>query len=193
VLPTGASREEFANPSRLYPYVKEHAASWYQFYNGNNEDVALDLPTANGTLWVVIGVDRVDSWSMATFPVRKEDVGKRMEFMFDGETPESPWKDNNDAYSPEFNTHYLSDGSQGAIFLRVVAVALSPSEWSHNVAYIPPESVECYASLPVPITGRRARAHYSMPRLSAITKRNSLRIPEVRLGKNGLNMLYLTI
>lgn len=180
VLPTGAAREEFVEPSRIYPYIKEHAASWYQFYNGNNDSIAYDLAAANGTLWVVTGVDRVNSWSTATFPAEKADVGKRRQFIFNGDNPQSPWDDNNGPYTPVFETKFLTDGTQGAIFLRVMAVALSPSEWSRHVAYIPPESVECYSSLPVSVVGRRARAHYSMPRLSRFSRRESLKNPEVR-------------
>ncbi|KAF9475522.1 hypothetical protein BDN70DRAFT_996376 [Pholiota conissans] len=56
-----------------------------------------------------------------------------------------------------------------------MAIALSPLEWSRHVAYIEPESVECYSTLPVPVVGRRARAYYSVPRLSRFSKRNSLR------------------
>lgn len=180
MLPTGAAREEFVEPSRIYPYIKEHAASWYQFYNGNNDSIAYDLAAANGTLWVVTGVDRVNSWSTATFPAEKADVGKRRQFIFNGDNPQSPWDDNIGPYTPVFETKFLTDGTQGAIFLRVMAVALSPSEWSRHVAYIPPESVECYSSLPVSVVGRRARAHYSMPRLSRFSRRESLKNPEVR-------------
>jgi hypothetical protein len=180
VLPTGAARQELVNPSRIYPYLKEHAASWYQFYNGNNATVAPDLPTANGTLWVVIGVDRVTTWATATFPVQKQDVGKPRQFMFNGENPESPWENSSGQNMPEFESRILADGTQGAIFLRVMALALSPLEWSRHVAYIPPESVECYGSLPVPIVGRRARVHYSMPRLTPFSKRNTVLVPEVR-------------
>jgi hypothetical protein len=179
VLPTGAAREEFVDPSRIYPYIKEHAASWYQLYNGNNDSVASHFPAANGTLWVVIGVDRVNSWSTATFPARKGDVGKDRQFIFNGDNLQSPWDDNTGPYRPVFDTKFLTDGTQGAIFLRVMAVALSPSEWSRHVAYIPPESVECYSSLPVPVVGRRARVHYSMPRLSRFSRRESLQNPEV--------------
>lgn len=49
VLPAGASREELVGPSKIYPYVKKHAISWYQYYNGDSDgESTVRIP--NGTI-----------------------------------------------------------------------------------------------------------------------------------------------
>ncbi|KAF9481230.1 hypothetical protein BDN70DRAFT_803781 [Pholiota conissans] len=49
ILPNGATREELVNPSSIHEYVKDHAVSWYQFFNGESDDTA-ETPTPNSAL-----------------------------------------------------------------------------------------------------------------------------------------------
>ncbi|KAF9475528.1 hypothetical protein BDN70DRAFT_248559 [Pholiota conissans] len=151
VLPTGASREELADPSKLYPYIKEHATSWYQFYNQNSDHIA-SAYIPNGTLYLVIGVDRATSWSTATFPLGSEDTAKQRQFIYNGDTPLTPWS-NSKCFSA-FESNFLKDETQ---------------------SYVEPDNVKYYSSLSD--LGRRTRLHYSLPRLSHLPKRTYF--PEV--------------
>lgn len=168
VLPAGASREDLVDPSRFYPYLKEHAASWYRYYNGNSDRTAQDRHTANGTLCIVTGVDRVESWAMATFPARNKHVGEPRRFRYIANSPDSPWKD--DTGSTLHESKRLSDDTMGVVFLRVLTVALSSGEWSRNVAYIPPEEVQSYATLSTRATGLGSRIRRVLPRFRLFSK-----------------------
>ncbi|KAF8972493.1 hypothetical protein BDZ97DRAFT_836347 [Flammula alnicola] len=178
VLPTGASREDIIDPSRIYPYVKEHAIDWYQGYNGNGEIIAGE-PVSNGTVWVITGVDRSTSWAMATFPEDSSNSGKYTRFKYNGENSESVWEDDQRC-SPDYQLQNFSDGTQGAIFLRVLAVALSPLEWSGHVTHIPSDCVPHYTVLSTPRVGLRAWVQRAMARILSSTSHASIDTPQVR-------------
>ncbi len=168
ILPAGANREDLVDPSRFYPYLKEHAASWYQYYNGDNERTAQDRHKANGTLYVVTGVDSAESWSLATFPVRNRRVGEPRQFRYIADSPESPWKD--DIGTTFHESKVLSDGAKGAVFLRIMTLALSSGEWSKNVAYIPPEEVKNYATLSTRVPSLGSKIRRVLPRFPFFSK-----------------------
>ena len=168
ILPAGANREDLVDPSRFYPYLKEHAASWYQYYNGDNERTAQDRHKANGTLYVVTGVDRAVSWSMATFPVRDRRVGEQRRFRYIADSPQSPWKD--DIGTTFHERKDLSDGAKGVVFLRMMTIALSSGEWSRNVAYIPPEEVKNYTTLSIRVPGLGSQLRRVLPRFRFFSK-----------------------
>ncbi|KAF9473884.1 hypothetical protein BDN70DRAFT_997417 [Pholiota conissans] len=170
ILPNGATREELVDPSMIHAYVKEHAVSWYQYLNGNSENTT-ESPIANGTLWVVTSVDRTDSWAMATFP--SQDVGVRhkkeeIHFTYEAKNDEWPWKGDSQTCPLAYTAEHSSEGSVGAVLLGVLSVALSPSQWSRNVAYIPPHSVQSCPVVSVPTVGLQAR----LQRIIDFIKRN---------------------
>lgn len=179
VLPTGATREDLIDPPRFYPYLKEHAASWYKYFNGGSDETAPERHTANGILCVVTGIDRVNSWAMATFPLDNERDGKVRRFRYLPQASESPWKD--DIGLTVCESKRLSDGTKGVIFLRVMTMALSPGEWSRHVAYILPDVVQSYAVLSAPVLSLGSRMQRALTRLQLFSKRSSWAETEVRL------------
>lgn len=147
VLPTGASREEFISPSRIYLYVKEHAVS---------ED-ASNVGVLNSHLYAVIGVDRANCWSTAVFPEsRGRSSTHRLGFKYIEGNPKLYWEDDGQRIV-QYRTKQLPDGTLGAVFIRLMAVALSPGTWSENVAYTSPELVPFYKVLPTIKTGLHER------------------------------------
>ncbi|KAF8972483.1 hypothetical protein BDZ97DRAFT_1781237 [Flammula alnicola] len=123
-------------------YPEEQAVAWYQYFNGDSESTC-ELPTANGTIWIVTGVDRVKSWALATFPAEgtgTSNSGKYTRFTYDGDS-DKVWEWNSKGKNrPRFRLGSFSDSTLGPIFIRVLAVALSPSQWSSHVRYVPPNS-----------------------------------------------------
>ncbi|KAF8956735.1 hypothetical protein BDZ97DRAFT_1849664 [Flammula alnicola] len=171
VLPNGAAREELVDPSRIFPYVKEHAISWYQLLNGDSDNV-IERPVTNGTLWVVTGVDRVDSWATATFPAQKilrMKAESHIRFKYNEEISEL-WEGNSESKPLEYNAGRFSDGTLGAVLLSVLSVALSPSQWSRHVAYVPPEFVRNCPVLPAPSRGLRSRLQEALARIKGTVR-----------------------
>lgn len=166
VLPNGANREEFINPSRIYPYVKANAVSWYQFYNGDSERET-SSPISNGTVYIVTGVDRADSWATAVFPRENGEIPnkkKPLKFKYVESTARSPWRDSGN-YNMIYNINKLANGKYGVVFLRLMAVALSPLVWSENVAYVLPEAVPRYSALLAPKFSLRSRIQKALSRV----------------------------
>ncbi|KAF8972485.1 hypothetical protein BDZ97DRAFT_2070445 [Flammula alnicola] len=180
ILPTGATREELIDPSRIYPYVKEHAASWYQWLNGDSGEIA-ETPISNGTLWVITGVDRVDSWAMATFPAQKivgMNAEKQTRFKYNEENSNSAWEGDSQSRPLWYDAGRFSDGVLGAVLLSVLSVALNPSQWSRHVAYIPPKCVRNCPVLPAPSLGLQARLQEALARIMGTIKPPSRDDPE---------------
>ncbi len=177
ILPMGATREDLTDPSRFYPYLKEHAATWYRYFNGGNDDTAPERHTPNGILCVVTGIDRVSSWAMATFPLDSERSSKVRRFRYIPEDPESPWKD--DIGMTVCQSKRLTDGSMGVIFLRVMTLALSSGTWSRHVAYILPDVVQNYAVLSAPVLTLGSRIRRTLTRLQLFSRRSAWAETEV--------------
>ncbi len=81
----------------------------------------------------------------------RQETGGHRHFSFDGNNMEDPWEDNSGIRIPCLLNRVLTDGSQGVVFIRVTAIAISPLEWSRNVAYVPREIVGTYATMKGPI------------------------------------------
>lgn len=151
VLPTGANREELVDPSRIYSYVKDNAVSWYQYLNGHNGE-EISVGTSNGALYVVIGIDRADSWATAVFPpVNADGIFKRKDLKFkymEGKA-RTPWEDDG-KHVVQYQSKSPPKASPGAVFLRLMAIALSPVEWTRYIAYTRPEAIPRYPILSAP-------------------------------------------
>lgn len=182
ILPNGTTREELVDSSRIYEYIKDHGTSWYQRLNGNSNDY-VESPVPNGTLWVVTGVDRTDSYRMATFPSGQsfaKTTNQRTQFSYNETSPNSPWKDDNALRLMHYTSGNFSDGTLGAVLLNVLAVAISPAEWRRNVAYVPPRSVANCPVLPSVVSGLRSWVEQALDRITKPMKPPSVNNPKVR-------------
>lgn len=181
VLPTGATREELVNPTRLYSYVRDNATSWYQYYNGDSETDTV-FPIANGTIFIVIGVDRAQSWATATFPGRNMTMStkkKHLKFEYNETKGKFPWEDDN-GFNVGYKVKQLVDDKHGAIFLRMMVVALSPLKWAENVAYIQPDVVPRYLALSDPRMDIQSRLRKFLRRFIHFSDEETLHFTEVR-------------
>ncbi|KAJ7663617.1 hypothetical protein B0H17DRAFT_991423, partial [Mycena rosella] len=68
LLPDGASRTDLRRKKRFRDYVLKHAQSWYAFVNG-----VLERMVDNGDLYLVTGIDKSASWSVAAVENHSED------------------------------------------------------------------------------------------------------------------------
>jgi len=79
-MPDGALSEDLLNYRLVEKYIAKNAKSWYEYVESDD----CGMPTENGDIRVVVGMDKVTSWGMATFqnPNVKEPL--RFEFKDDG-------------------------------------------------------------------------------------------------------------
>jgi hypothetical protein len=181
ILPNGTTREELVDSSRIYEYIKDHAKFWYQRLNGSSNDY-VETPVPNGTLWVVSGVDRTDSYRMATFPYENglaKSTNKRTQFRYNGSSSASPWQGESNLRRTHYRSGNHSDGTLGAVLLSVLSVAISPAEWHRHVAYIPPRSVANCPVLPPVVSGLRSWVEHALDRIIKTTKPPSISQPKV--------------
>jgi len=62
-MPEGAMTEDLRNQKLVEKYVADNAKSWYKYVESDD----CGMQTENGDIRVVIGMDKVSSWGMATF------------------------------------------------------------------------------------------------------------------------------
>lgn len=90
--------EELVDPSKTYSFVKDHAVSWYQYYDGDSEE-EMNAHVSNGTIYVVTGVDRPTCWSTPVFPESQTDEKNNsfshlvFKYKYIEGRERSPWQD----------------------------------------------------------------------------------------------------
>jgi hypothetical protein len=62
MLPQGASSIDLLNLNRLEKYIRENAERWYEFVN-----VTRGLDGPNGSLYLITGCDKAQSWEVLSF------------------------------------------------------------------------------------------------------------------------------
>ncbi|KAJ7708866.1 hypothetical protein B0H17DRAFT_971465, partial [Mycena rosella] len=62
VLPHGAQLEKLENLDNVRQYAAQNAESWYRYING-----ARGRGLGNGSLYLVTGCEKTQSWGMASF------------------------------------------------------------------------------------------------------------------------------
>ena len=122
---------------------------WYQNHNGHNgQQTTYGL--VNGTLYIIIGIDRVQSWATAVFPSIQADgtpvKRSHLTFKYTEGKARTPWEDGSKGIV-QYRSKTLPEGKRGIVFLRLMAVALSPLEWTRYIAYTSPEALPRY---PIP-------------------------------------------
>lgn len=155
ILPDGADREDLLDVEKLYPYVREHASDWYQFFNAYS-DIPLGQPTVNGTLFVVTGSDRAKVWSLAQFPSSNSQPDRPTIFRFEQPAGQPPEWVEITWIEKLHSTDTSSDGNPCAVFLRGFAFSLNDSSWAHGIATIPRDLIPFYHIPSVPVHGWRA-------------------------------------
>ena len=63
VMPDGAISEDLRSYKLVEKYVADNAKSWYEYVESDD----CGMQTENGDIRVVVGMDKVSSWGMATF------------------------------------------------------------------------------------------------------------------------------
>lgn len=76
VMPDGALSEDMLNRKTVEKYIADFAKSWYEYVEGYR-----GISIENGDIRVVVGVDKVSSWGIATFENVKDPL--RFEFKED--------------------------------------------------------------------------------------------------------------
>lgn len=155
ILPEGADREDLVDTEKLYPYLREHASDWYQYFNGYS-DVPLAKPTLNGTLFLVTGSDRAIEWSLAQFPSSNSQPDRPTVFRHEQQTGKNPHWVEISWIDKLCSTDISSRGKPCAVFIRGISFGLSDSSWAHGMAMIPRDVTPFYYIPSVPVIGWRA-------------------------------------
>jgi hypothetical protein len=80
VMPDGALSEDLRNCKLVQKYIADNAGSWYEYAESDD----CGMQPENGDIRVVIGMDKVSSWGMATFENVNLEEPLRFEFKDDG-------------------------------------------------------------------------------------------------------------
>src|SRR5260221_2181685 len=62
-MPDGAISEDLRSYKLVEKYVADNAKSWYEYVESDD----CGMQTENGDIRIVVGMDKVSSWGMATF------------------------------------------------------------------------------------------------------------------------------
>jgi len=150
VLPDGASREDLVSTARLTKYIGKHALNWYRYMYSNALTGASMVP--NGTLYLITGCDKAQSYTNVAIPTTLVVSGDRHEAAFeDGE-----WEINNVCDTMSYAKGQDGDRSF-SVFIRGIRIALSDHLWSQNLSYEPPDGAAYYQLLTTPILGLYSR------------------------------------
>ena len=125
VLPAGAIRHDIsATTTRVVEYVEDNAVSWARYFAQTH-----GRTTANGSPYVVTGVDKTSVCSMLTFPFRPPtSMSARFQ---DGLLQPMDLMTNTDNQGAD---HSLSPvPNSQCIFMRGIRIGLGRTEWLENV------------------------------------------------------------
>jgi len=130
MLPEGGSRWELRNLAKFQHTALQNAVRWYQYVNG-----PLGRQATNGSIYLITGCDKSNSWGVASFSTRSEEHGVSLIFTAAGTAA-------NYAYSWETVSPVAvrtgpkrGDGIHGVVknqcvFLRGFKLALRESYWA---------------------------------------------------------------
>ncbi|CAA7271111.1 unnamed protein product [Cyclocybe aegerita] len=171
VFPTGGAREDLADTSKLYPYIKEHAVDWYQSRNlySGSENILPSPPGMNGTLFVVTGTDRATSCATALFPMDPDVAITSHLFEYD-ESLENAWVAEIPSARTTYVTESMQPGQRYSIFLRGITIALGAPSWLRHLPHIPAEDVPVYVALAKPLLPPQGRIGALLEQLRGLDK-----------------------
>ncbi|KAJ3514686.1 hypothetical protein NLJ89_g2239 [Agrocybe chaxingu] len=171
VLPTGASREDLADTSKLHSYLKEHAVDWYQSLNlySGSENILPSPPGMNGTLFIVTGCDRATSCATVVFPATPAEAGMLHTFRYN-DAADYPWFRPAPAPSSTVVSESRQPGSHYSIFIRGITIALGTASWTRHLPHIPEEEIPVYDVLAKPLFEPQDRLGKLLERLKGLDK-----------------------
>jgi len=158
VLPRGARRDDLVEVEKLYPYLQEHAADWYHFFNGygSTGDELPSPPIMNGTIYVITGSDRALNYANASFPMNSES-SENVQHNFTFDESHRDWWSQRGTAQCIARKEPLGKDNLVSVFYRGVTIALSPPLWLKHLPLIPINEVPCYSVPSTPSTGLLAR------------------------------------
>jgi len=126
VLPAGAIRHDIsATTTRVVDYVKNNAVNWARYFAQTR-----GRRTANGSPYVITGVDKTSVCSMLTFPFRPPTSRMSARFQ-DGLLQPMELMTNTNNQGAD---HSLSPvPNSQCIFMRGIRIGLGRTEWLENV------------------------------------------------------------
>jgi len=79
-MPDGALSEDLRHYKLVEKYIADNAKNWYEYVESDD----CGMPTENGDIRVVVGMDKASSWGMATFENVDSEQPLQFEFRDDG-------------------------------------------------------------------------------------------------------------
>ncbi|KAJ7186020.1 hypothetical protein C8R46DRAFT_1062222, partial [Mycena filopes] len=166
LLPDGASRWDIRRLQRFRDYALKHAQKWYEFVNGS-----LERMVESGDLYLVTGVDKSTSWSLAAVENESEDckISLKLKAAQVGSAAAScAWEWESTSCFADSGPRGQPDDVSGApnqtVFLRGFKVAIRPSSWRRTA-----KVVSVTNSKPSDILSKSGFIPFSQPSVSGTT------------------------
>ncbi|KAH9484523.1 hypothetical protein JR316_0004005 [Psilocybe cubensis] len=134
ILQNGGLREDLISTVSIRDYVQKHALKWYMFVNQFGPG---NIICPNGSLYLVTGCDKANSWASACYPLDYKQVGRVAAICRFQESMSNPWEDS---------------------INMECRIAINVSQWAeHLLRNRPPEYISFYNVLIIPVVGIPAR------------------------------------
>ncbi|KAJ7186014.1 hypothetical protein C8R46DRAFT_982798, partial [Mycena filopes] len=131
LLPDGASRWDIRRVKRFRDYALKHAQSWYKFVNGS-----LERMVESGDLYLVTGIDKSTSWSLAAL----ENKSRHNLISMKLKAAQVGWEWESASGFADSGPRGQSDDESGAanqtVFLRGFKIAVRPSSWRRTAKVV---------------------------------------------------------
>ena len=125
VLPEGATRHDLSTSTRVFEYVKNNAVSWTRHFAQSPR-----YSTANGSPYVITGVDKTSACANSVFPDRPPSVEMFASYQNGILRPMKRMSIAREATADE-NLSPIANNL--CVFMRGIRVGLGRTEWIENV------------------------------------------------------------
>ena len=126
VLPEGATRHDLSTTTtRVFDYVKDNAVGWARHLAQSPR-----YPTANGSLYVITGVDKTSACANLAFPIRPPSVDMSASYQNGLLRPMERMSTAREATADE-NLSPIPNNL--CVFMRGIRIGLGRTEWVENV------------------------------------------------------------
>ncbi|PPQ64801.1 hypothetical protein CVT26_002633 [Gymnopilus dilepis] len=176
VLPHGGSREDLKSTSRLSDYIEKYALEWYRYLSKHSDGSASMIP--NGSVFLVTGCDKAQSFCSVSFPSDWKNAGRRIEMTYEREEYPS-WFPT--MLAEEKNVDLAEGaGRQFCVFARGIHISISNRLWARHLPY--PTDPPYYNILSTPVLGLRAtlarfREHFMRKPDASLSGHEKLTMP----------------
>ncbi|KAJ7133817.1 hypothetical protein C8R46DRAFT_1235406 [Mycena filopes] len=138
ILPDGASRWDIRRLQRFRDYALKHAQSWYEFVN-----ISLERMVESGDLYLVTGIDKSTSWSLAALENESQDckISLKLKAAQVGSAGTScAWEWESASCFADSGPRGQSEDASGAanqtVFLRGFKIAIRSSSWRRTAKVV---------------------------------------------------------